>query len=77
MIESKFHYVHTASNALFWIFLLQGISFVLLGILVLLYPEILFVLMSALFVWIGLTTFLMAWRIRKFKKDFIDFTRLP
>jgi len=44
MLPSTFDYVHNASTALFWMFFLQGISFLVLGVLIILYPEILFAL---------------------------------
>ncbi len=76
MIESDIKHLRSATKALFWMFLLQGISFILLGVLIILYPEVLFALMSFLFVWIGLSIVTVAWKIRKFNKEFSHFVEL-
>lgn len=76
MLPSTFDYVHSTSTALFWMFLLQGASFLVLGVLIILYPEVLFALAAALCVWIGLTTLLIAWRVRKFRRELKEFYQL-
>lgn len=49
---------------LFWLFLLQGVVLVALGILVLIYPAILFGLVAGTFVWNGAMMIAIAWRVR-------------
>ena len=57
------------ADNLFWIMLLQGVIFLLLGILVIMYPAVLFALAAASFIWAGVTVIVMAWRVRKFSKS--------
>ena len=54
------------TNYLFWTLILHGLSFIVLGILIVLYPAILIVIVAASFIWIGFTTMLLAWRVRSF-----------
>ena len=63
--EEETERARDTGSYLFWLLLLQGLSFVLLGILVILYPAVLFVIVATTFLWIGFTTVLLAWRIRK------------
>ncbi len=57
------------TNYLFWIFLLQGVTLVLLGFWILIDPAVLFILVSVTFIWNGITTFMLAWRVRRFWKE--------
>jgi uncharacterized membrane protein HdeD (DUF308 family) len=53
------------ANTLSWLFILQGISYIALGILVIIYPATLFAIVAATFIWTGLTTLMLAWRVRQ------------
>ena len=53
-------------NYLFWTLILQGLVYLILGIGIFLYPALLFILVSVNFLWLGITTLILAWRIRKF-----------
>lgn len=50
---------------LFWLLLLQGVSLIALGILVLMYPAVLFGLVAATFVWNGVMSMVIAWRVQR------------
>ncbi len=67
--------IKDASSYVFWTLLLQSVSWVLMGILVILYPVTLFILVAATFIWIGLTTFLIAWRIRRHAQEMFESER--
>ncbi len=49
---------------MFWILLVQALVLVGLGLLVLAYPAILFVLVAATLIWNGAMMLVIAWRIR-------------
>lgn len=51
---------------MYWSLLVQGILFLLLAVLILLYPALLFALVSATFLLIGVVLLMLAWKIRKF-----------
>lgn len=57
------------ANYAFFILLLQALVFIALGILVVMYPLIIVILVATNFIWMGVTTFLLAWRIRQLKGD--------
>jgi uncharacterized membrane protein HdeD (DUF308 family) len=57
------------ANHLSALFLLQGISFILLGILVLIYPPFLFALVAATFIWTGITTIILSGRVRRLARE--------
>jgi uncharacterized membrane protein HdeD (DUF308 family) len=48
-----------------WLLLLQGVSLLLLGILVLVYPAVLFALVAATFIWNGIMSLIIAWRVQR------------
>lgn len=56
-------FVKETVTHLFWALLLQGTAFVLLAILILIYPEFLFALVSATFLVIGVGLLLLAWKV--------------
>lgn len=56
------------TNNLFWLFMLQGVSFIALGILVYHYPAIILGLVVAGFIWTGLSALVTGWKIKKFSK---------
>lgn len=51
---------------IYWSLLLQGILFVALAVLILLYPVLLFALASVTFLLVGLTMLGLAWRVKLF-----------
>ncbi len=53
-------------NNIYWSLLVQGVLFVLLAILILVYPALLFALVSATFLLVGIVLLAMAWKVRKF-----------
>ncbi len=55
----------TISN-IYWSLLIQGVLFVLLAILILVYPALLFALVSATFLSVGIVLLVIAWKVRKF-----------
>lgn len=69
MFTERLKETRKAASILFWMWLLQGVSLLILGGLVLFYPQILFALVAATFIWIGLIALLIAWRILQFKKQ--------
>ena len=69
MFSTRLKQTRKMTSVLFWMWLLQGVSLLILGGLVLFYPQILFALVAATFVWIGIIALLVAWRIRSFKKQ--------
>jgi uncharacterized membrane protein HdeD (DUF308 family) len=52
-------------NQFFWTLILQGVVSVLLGILILIYPALLIALASVFFLVIGISTFVLAGKIRR------------
>jgi uncharacterized membrane protein HdeD (DUF308 family) len=48
-----------------WLLFLQSASLLILGLAVLLYPAILFALVAATFIWNGIMSGVMAWRVRR------------
>jgi hypothetical protein len=53
------------TNSFFWIVGLQGLSLIVLGALIIIYPAVLFLIVAAAFIWTGLTTLMLAWRVRQ------------
>lgn len=53
-------------NNMYWSLLVQGILFLLLAVMILLYPALLFALVSATFLLIGVVLLVLAWKVRKF-----------
>jgi len=51
---------------IYWSLLLQGILFVALAVLILLYPVLLFALASVTFLLVGLMMLGLAWRVKLF-----------
>ncbi len=57
------------ANYAFWILLLQAAAFIILGILVIVYPATLFFLVAVNFLWAGVSALLLALRVREFKEE--------
>ncbi len=53
-------------NNIYWSLLLQGVLFVLLAVLILLYPPLLIALATAAFLVIGISMLIFAWKVRTF-----------
>ena len=53
-----------------WFFLLQGLALILLGIAVVIWPQLLAILAAAFFVAVGLLLLAAAWRIRRVKRGY-------
>jgi hypothetical protein len=70
MARNHTHEPRNMTNYVFWLLLLQAISFILLGVLVLLYPALLFFLAAVQFLWMGFTTLLLAMRVRTYGEQF-------
>lgn len=62
-------------SALWWLYLTQGLALILLGILVLIWPELLAVLAAAFFVAIGVVLLTLGWRVRQVKRSYERFKR--
>jgi hypothetical protein len=59
--------VRSIANYLFWLLVLQGIWFLLIGWLILVYPATLVLLAAATFFWIGVSVLISAWRMRRWR----------
>jgi ABC-type bacteriocin/lantibiotic exporter with double-glycine peptidase domain len=57
--------LQSLSSHMFWTLLLQGIWFILFGVLIIAFPPLLFILAAASFFAVGLTLVIVAWRIRR------------
>ena len=64
-VKKKFQNV---INNLFWTFLLQGVSFIMLGVLVYFYPGIIAWLFVVGFIYLGIVAIVSGWRIKQFGK---------
>lgn len=53
----------------FWTAVLQGLWFVLFGVLILLYPPALWIFASVTFVWIGVTILILAYKLNHFQRS--------
>lgn len=71
MAKNKREITQDASDYLFWLLLLQGLSSLLLGILVIFYPVVVFVLVAVEFIWSGITALVMAARVKRFGKEVV------
>ncbi len=63
-------YVTKELSALWWLYLLQGIGLVLLGIAVVIFPELLAILAASFFIAVGIVLLMLAWRIRRVKRGY-------
>jgi uncharacterized membrane protein HdeD (DUF308 family) len=63
-------YVTKELSALWWFYLLQGIGLVLLGIAVVIFPELLAILAASFFIAVGIVLLMLAWRIRRVKRGY-------
>jgi uncharacterized membrane protein HdeD (DUF308 family) len=66
-------YVTKELSALWWLYLLQGIGLVLLGIAVVIFPELLAILAASFFLAVGVVLLMLAWRVRRVKRGYETF----
>ena len=60
-------------NSIIWQFAVQGILLIALGVLVVMYPQMLILLFAFVFILIGIGSVMVALKIRKFRKKFDTF----
>ena len=63
-------------NSLIWQFFIQGILLILVGVLIVMYPQLLILLFAFVFILIGLGSLMVAMRIRRFRNKFDKFFNL-
>ena len=66
-------YITKELAALWWFYLLQGIGLILLGIAVVLFPELLAILAAAFFIAVGSILLMLAWRVRRVTRGYETF----
>jgi uncharacterized membrane protein HdeD (DUF308 family) len=67
--EIRFYDDYTdAVTAPWWLFCLLGLNFILLGVLIVIFPELLAYLAAAFLLCNGLVLLLVGWKFRRFKK---------
>jgi uncharacterized membrane protein HdeD (DUF308 family) len=67
--EIRFYDDYTAAVAApWWMFCLQGLNFLLLGALILIFPHLLPYLVACFFIFAGTVQLVIAWQFRRFKK---------
>ena len=59
-----------------WLYLIQGVVLVLLGVLILIFPDLLAILVAAFLVIGGLLTMATGWRMRRARRAFDELSRL-
>jgi uncharacterized membrane protein HdeD (DUF308 family) len=59
-----------------WLYLIQGVALVILGVLIVIFPELLTILVAAFLIIGGLLTAAAGWRMRRARKAFDDLSRL-
>lgn len=59
--------------ALWFFYLLQGLGLILLGIAVVIFPELLAILAASVFIAIGILLLMLAWRVRRVKRGYDTF----
>ena len=60
-------------SALWLFYLLQGLSLILLGIAVVIFPELLAILVASVFIAIGILLLMLALRVRRVKRGYDTF----
>lgn len=65
-------YIIKQLNKVFWNLVVQGVLFVVLGILIWLYPSLLVALATLGLVIIGVSVLVLAARVRTFRNNFIE-----
>ncbi|MHB0875924.1 MAG: DUF3096 domain-containing protein [Anaerolineae bacterium] len=59
-----------------WLYIVQGIALVILGVLILIFPELLSILVAAFLLVGGGLTVATGWRMRRARKAFDELSRL-
>ncbi|MDP3995267.1 MAG: hypothetical protein U1C18_02585 [Patescibacteria group bacterium] len=75
----KLHFIREAkhsTHALIWQFVAQGVLLIILGVLVVMYPQLLILFFAFTFILIGLGSLWAAYKLRKFVKKFDIFFKL-
>jgi uncharacterized membrane protein HdeD (DUF308 family) len=63
-------YVTAELSALWWLYLSQGLALILLGIAVIIWPDLLAILAAAFFIAIGILLITIGWRVRRVKRGY-------
>jgi len=66
-------YLTKELSALWLFYLLQGLGLILLGIAVVIFPELLAILAASVFIAIGIVLLMLAWRVRRVKRGYDTF----
>ena len=75
----KLHFIKEAkksTHSIVWQFCLQGVLMIALGVLIVMYPELIILFFAFVFIMIGLGSLCAAWKIRRFVKKFDVFFNL-
>lgn len=59
-----------------WLYVAQGVALLLLGVLILIFPELLAILVAAFLIVGGAVTLAAGWRVRQARRSFDDLGRL-
>lgn len=68
-------YVTAELSALWWLYLSQGLALILLGIAVIIWPDLLAILAAAFFIAIGILLITIGWRVRRVKRGYESLKR--
>lgn len=60
-------------SALWWFYLLQGLGLILLGIAIVVFPELLAILAASFFIAVGVSVLMLAWRVGRVKRGYETF----
>ncbi len=69
MTNIRIQSTNSIVNHFFWVLLTQGVLAIFIAIIVLAYPPFIIPLVSAMFLWQGLTALFLAVRVRRFRKE--------
>ncbi|PIR67110.1 MAG: hypothetical protein COU51_00350 [Parcubacteria group bacterium CG10_big_fil_rev_8_21_14_0_10_36_14] len=69
----RIEFILKAVSHLVWSLILEGLLFIILGILVYIYPALLIVLTAVFFLFTGLTLVSIGLKVRRYSKIKIDF----
>ncbi len=68
-----FDFLTKELSALWWFYLLQGIGLILLGIAIVIFPELLAILAASFFIAVGISVLMLAWRVRRVQRGYETF----
>ncbi len=68
-----FDFLTKELSALWWFHLLQGIGLILLGIAIVIFPELLAILAASFFIAVGISVLMLAWRVRRVQRGYETF----